>query len=313
MFLRVIFCLYLLLLCGCSSEAEVSPKESVIEQMDLTQSEESEEVSHYEIPPFLDVEFSEDASEYKNDVWLDISHIAEGYFGVKARSDERLKVLIKKDDLKYTYNLMNDETVQFYPLSLGDGSYSIQIMENVVDTKYREKFKAVVEVSLLDEFQPYLHPSIYVNYAKDSECVRLAESFAQKAADANDLIRLVYEYVCANVTYDREKAATVKSGYVPDPDETLSSGKGICFDYATLTASMLRSQGIPTKLIFGYVAPNDVYHAWNMVYTEENGWITVEFSVDQNSWNRVDLTFSANGSDDNFIGNGENYADASQY
>ena len=27
--------------------------------------------------------------------------------------------------------------------------------------------------------------------------------------------------------YDREKAASVKSGYLPDPDETLRTGKGI--------------------------------------------------------------------------------------
>jgi len=105
----------------------------------------------------------------------------------------------------------------------------------------------------------------------------------------------------------------VPSGYVPVPDETMNTGMGICFDYASLAASMLRSQGIPTKLIFGYVAPDDLYHAWNMVYTEESGWITVEFKVSEESWNRVDLTFSANGSDAKFIGNGENYADVYEY
>ena len=58
----------------------------------------------------------------------------------------------------------------------------------------------------------------------------------------------------------------------------METGKGICFDYASLAASMLRSQGIPTKIIFGYVAPDNLYHAWNMFYTEEKGWTKVEFS-----------------------------------
>ncbi|MBQ2582903.1 MAG: transglutaminase domain-containing protein, partial [Erysipelotrichaceae bacterium] len=114
-------------------------------------------------------------------------------------------------------------------------------------------------------------------------------------------------------TYDKAKAESVQSGYLPDPDETLATGKGICFDYASLTASMLRSQGIPTKLIFGYVSPNDVYHAWNMIYTEEAGWIVAEFKVNENDWNRIDLTFSANGAESRFIGDGGNYTDVYQY
>jgi hypothetical protein len=76
---------------------------------------------------------------------------------------------------------------------------------------------------------------------------------------------------------------------------------------------MLRSQGIPTKLIFGYVSPNDVYHAWNMFYTPETGWVTVSYQVSADSWNRLDLTFSANGADDSFIGDGGNYSDVYFY
>ena len=76
---------------------------------------------------------------------------------------------------------------------------------------------------------------------------------------------------------------------------------------------MLRSQGIPTKMIFGYVAPNNLYHAWNMFYTPETGWVTASFQVNPNNWNRIDLTFSANGADSSFIGNGSNYSDLYNY
>ena len=80
-----------------------------------------------------------------------------------------------------------------------------------------------------------------------------------------------------------------------------------------LAAAMLRSQGIPTKIIFGYVAPNGLYHAWNMFYTEKEGWVTVEFRTEPERWNRIDLTFAANGSDSTFIGDGTNYTDIYQY
>ena len=38
---------------------------------------------------------------------------------------------------------------------------------------------------------------------------------------------------------------------------------------------MLRSEGIPCKLITGYVG-EETYHAWNSFYVESEGWITVE-------------------------------------
>ena len=76
----------------------------------------------------------------------------------------------------------------------------------------------------------------------------------------------------------------------------------------------LCSQGIPTKIIFGYVGDSgDLYHAWNMYYTEESGWVAVEFEVSEDEWNRLDLTFSANGSDSRFIGDGSNYLDVYQF
>ena len=93
----------------------------------------------------------------------------------------------------------------------------------------------------------------------------------------------------------------------------MQTGKGIWFDNGKLTADMQRSKGIPTKLIFGYVAPNDLYHAWNMFYTEESGWVTVSFEVKGKIWTRIDPTFSAGGAADRFVGDGSNYADVYSY
>ena len=45
----------------------------------------------------------------------------------------------------------------------------------------------------------------------------------------------------ANITYDYVKANTVQSGYMSDPDATLKTKTGICFDYAALTAAMLEN------------------------------------------------------------------------
>ena len=127
------------------------------------------------------------------------------------------------------------------------------------------------------------------------------------------MVRNIYQWVVDNITYDHDKAAQLASatGYVPDPDATLASGTGICFDYASLGAAMLRSLGIPCQVITGYVSPDDVYHAWNMVYIDGE-WVSVEISIKPNSWTRVDLTFAASGAAST-IGDGTSYTDRYTY
>ena len=89
----------------------------------------------------------------------------------------------------------------------------------------------------------------------------MKELAASCTTDA-DIAAAVYDYMVKNIQYDTKKAASVQNGYLPSPDETLKTGKGICFDYASLAAAMLRSEGIPCKLITGYVG-EETYHAWN--------------------------------------------------
>lgn len=262
---------------------------------------------------FAEASFHRDRAEGEGEVWLDLSALPQGYVAVSVRSEKRLKFQVIQGETTYNYDIASDGTPSVFPLQMGDGEYRFRVMENVEGSKYGELYAASAEVSLSDEFQPFLRPSDYVNYSRDSECVRKAAQLAEGAGDAVGLVGAVYEYVCANVSYDREKAARVASGYLPDPDETLQTGRGICFDYASLAAAMLRSQGIPTKVIFGYVSPDGLYHAWNMFYTRETGWVTVGFEVSGNSWNRLDLTFSANGADAAFIGDGGNYSDLYTY
>ena len=287
------------------------PMSEVHEEAASGNEEPPENFTPYEAPPFADAVFHE--TEAVDGVQLDLSSTADGYVAIAATSESRLKFQVLKDEVTYTYNIASDGTPSIFPLQCGDGHYTFRVMENVVDTKYAVKMTTEADVVLSDEFQPYLRPSDYVNYSQTSQCVSKASELAAQAEDELGVVSEVFDYICSGVTYDKEKAANVGTDYLPNPDETLATGKGICFDYASLAAAMLRSQGIPTQVIFGYVSPNDLYHAWNMFYTEETGWVTVDYQVSQDTWNRLDLTFSANGADENFIGDGGNYADVYIY
>ena len=264
-------------------------------------------------PPFLDAVFHAELAQNGGRAQIDLSGVNEGFVAVSAVSDMRLKFQVMKGEETYNYDLDADGVPGIFPLQCGSGNYRFRVMENVVEKKYSELYAVSCDVALTDSFQPFLRPSSYVNYTRDSACVQKAAEIAASSGSTSEMVETIYELITDTVTYDREKAATVKSGYLPDPDETLRTGKGICFDYAALAASMLRSQGVPTKMIFGYVAPKGLYHAWNMFYTDETGWVTVSFDVNVSDWNRIDLTFSANGADADFIGDGSNYSDVYCY
>ena len=63
--------------------------------------------------------------------------------------------------------------------------------------------------------------------------------------------------------YDYVKMVTVKPGMMPDIDECFEKRMGICQDLSSTTVCMLRSQGIPAKLVIGKA--NGQYHAWVQV------------------------------------------------
>ncbi len=272
---------------------------------------EKEGVS-FEPGSFQDSVFDPGAAQGNAEVQVDLSHTAQGYIALQCSTDARVKLQVFKGEDTYVYDVVQD-VPQIFPLQLGDGDYTFKVMKNVEGNKYFELYGCSASVALADQFEPFIRPNQYSNYAQDSACVERAAQLAQEASSEEAFVMAVYDEVCKSVKYDREKAATVESGYIPDPDSTLAEGKGICIDYAALGAAMLRSQGIPTKIVFGYVQPDDLYHAWNMFYTQENGWTTVEFSVTPGDWSRVDLTFSANGADGKFIGDGSNYTDVYYY
>lgn len=244
-------------------------------------------------------------------VTVDISHTDQGYVmarytGTSAKANIQIT---GPDGINYKYFIQPSESYTALPLTSGSGTYQIDAYENLVDTKYVSLFKETTEVALADELLPYLYPNQYVFFTEDMQAVKTAAKETTKSKDDLEAVADIYHYVIENITYDEEKAASVQPGYLPDIDSTLETGTGICFDYASLTAAMLRSQKIPAKLEIGY--SGEVYHSWISVYTEETGWIDKLIEFSGNAWTRMDPTFAA-GNDNNkkilkYIGDGSNY------
>ncbi|MBQ3162464.1 MAG: transglutaminase domain-containing protein [Oscillospiraceae bacterium] len=226
---------------------------------------------------------------------IDFSCADEGYISaVYTGKSERAKLRVRCGDVQYDHDLASDGTREFFPL-MGDGSYSVKVYELVTGKSYGEAVSAEFEVKIISSTGMYLYPNKYSDFDSKSESVKKAAELCVGIDDKVEKIAAIFGYVTENITYDKKLAATVTSGYIPDPDRTLENGKGICFDYASLMVAMLRSQSIPTRLVIGYAEP-DIYHAWNEIYTEETGWITPELFLKKKGFNIADATFYAGNS-----------------
>lgn len=262
-------------------------------------------------PQVLIPQASGDSTLGADPLTIDISHIEQGYImarytGTAAKANIQIT---GPDQINYKYFIQPSESYTTLPLTSGDGDYQIDVYENIVDTKYIALFKETISVTLADQLLPFLYPNQYVYFTEDMNAVKTAAKVVSKSKNDLDAVADIYHYVIDNITYDDVKAASIQKGYLPDIDSTLETGTGICFDYASLTAAMLRSQAIPARLEIGY--SGEVYHAWISVYTEETGWIDKIIEFSENSWTRMDPTFaSGNGNSKKilkYIGDGANY------
>lgn len=292
--LIAIFCL---LLGGCSGSSSASRKEHSGPPRDST--------------PKVLTPSADGVTVYQNDfASIDASNTSQGYVMVKYNgTNEKVKLQITCPDQScYTYLISDRGAYDTFPLTAGNGSYALQVLENVAGDTYTVSLTQSINVSIEDEFLPFLYPNQYVNFHADSQAVSKGSDLAKDTYSDLDVVQNIYNYVIKNISYDTEKAQNVSYGYVPDVDDTLSSKKGICFDYAALMTSMLRSQNIPTKLEVGY--SGDAYHAWISTYIDDKGWVDDIIQFDGDTWQIMDPTLAATNDSaavKKYVGDGSHY------
>ena len=277
-FLKIITCISLFLLCvGCNKN-----------------SSENIESKSYTFSEILWPKAEGILFESNDKVLIDYSNASLGYIMAKSLTNDhkRIKIMIVKDDEKYTYDLNKDLEYETFPLNMANGKYIIKAYENVENDQYSLLFSFDIDVSLENEFAPFLYPNQVVDYDENTLCI--SKSFELVKDDTTDLARVedIYKWVLESVTYDWDKVEEVQGKYVlPVLDDVYTDGKGICFDYAAIMAAMLRVQHIPTKVVTGMVSEG--YHAWIEVYIENMGWIKPHVYFNSGEWTTMDPTYDA--------------------
>ena len=305
--IQILLCFFLLpasaaSLAGC---AEPAPPSALTAPEDPNVPGERDNTPHVLVP-------EQGGSEIcgNDDVSICLSHLGDGYFSARFTGDSpKVKLqLTAENSLTYTYDLPVDGEWTIFPVSLGSGHYTLGVYSNIEATMYAEVYGTEFDVSLNDEFGPFLYPNQYVWFTGDTRAIGLAKDLCFAANNDLEAVSFIYNYVITHVTYDQEEAENVQSGYLPEVDEVLDTGKGICFDYAALMASMLRTQNIPTRLEIGYAG--SAYHAWISCYIKEIGWVNGIIQFDGTDWSLMDPTLASNQGDrklKEFIGDGSNY------
>ena len=247
---------------------------------------------------------------------IDYSNASYGYIMAKLHQQTLNRHRLVKtapNGVRYIYTL-KPEKFGVFPLSEGNGTYVIKIYEHVQDIKYKRILKTYIDVFMYNPLSPFLRPNQLVNFNQDSEVARVARQLTMGLECTLDKVTAVYNFIIENITYDFYFAETVESGYLPDLDQVLKRGKGICFDFAALMTAMLRSQGIPARMVFGYTAYD--FHAWVSVFSEVEGWVNDTIFFKEQSWRIMDPTFTStsnSGARILHIGDGKNYESVFYY
>ena len=112
----------------------------------------------------------------------------------------------------------------------------------------------------------------------DTNTVEIADGICANCETDEEKVKAIYNWVTHNFEYDYEYDPVIQ--YI-NVRKTLSTRKGVCYDFAHLYAALCRTQNIPCYVVDGDERDNVQYHhTWNRVYF--NGF-----------WWNIDVTFDA--------------------
>lgn len=250
-----------------------------------------------QVTPTPDPTPSPTPDPYRNDkAQFDVSRLSDGVVRARYTGGEELRIKVqitREGGIDYNYDLNRNGAFETYPLTEGEGEYTLRVLEQMEGSRYTPVLTCPVTLRLDDPMGPFLRPNQFVNYGP--AVADLAAQVMEPGETDADQTALALAYVVETLAYDGDKAGTVEPGYLPDLEAVLAEGKGICFDYAALLCAMLRSQGIPAKLVIG--DSGEVYHAWVEVWCAAAG-EGCGIPIAAGEWTLLDPTFlSENGED----------------
>ncbi len=104
----------------------------------------------------------------------------------------------------------------------------------------------------------------------DTQTEELANEICADSDTDAEKVQAIYNWMIANFEYDYDYQALLQYFNVR---RTLSTHKGVCYDFANLFAALCRSQNIPCYVVDGTPYDRSTEdHSWNRVYYDGCWW-----------------------------------------
>ncbi len=137
-----------------------------------------------------------------------------------------------------------------------------------------------------------IFPSSYTQWVYTNDTIKgWAEEITKDCTTDYEKIKAVHDWAADNLYYDYDYLYNNSIGTLLTAEDVYNSKYSVCQGYANLSASLLRSIGIPCKVVEGYaitgttqwsdVAADTTNHAWNEAWLEaEHRWVVFDATWD---------------------------------
>ena len=183
-------------------------------------------------------------------------------------------------------------------LTYGNAIYEIEVWTTLTSealgiTRCTRKAVLTVTLNNVSNTGGFLLSTGEVIYSSGMQFIKKADEIASTCSNDFEKVSKIYAWLTDYLDYKPSDDYTAVGAYTCNLDNVYNRGYGVCYDYAVILAAMLRSQGIPCKVVFGKYAGSDYGHVWNEVYINSNGSITTDkVDIIGNEWCRLDPTMS---------------------
>jgi hypothetical protein len=222
------------------------------------------------------------ADKSVNEGFISTAQASDGIVSVKYNYEagsKVIKALVTYENTTRAQYTIKPNVETYLPLQMGKGKYSIALGEVKNGKMFYPIMVDEISISTWDERVMYTISHPIIDYVSSTVAIPAYKQL-NEGQTYNKCVSNVYSDVVRSFSYDYEKASKVQSGYVPVIDVVYEAKMGICYDYSTVLAGALRSQGIPVKLLMGYAPEIAEYHAWNEILMEDGQWVVVDTTSD---------------------------------
>ncbi len=197
---------------------------------------------------------------------------------------------VLQHQLLITSNPIVEVTKDFYGNNVGNFNILEPHKEMIIESRMIVKVNHSLKIPEIDTVKVQ---DLEVEKEKNSYLLRLCypENILQqkkitsylKKINATEIPIIEIAQKCSEYIYKNYTYTKGITNIETTLDEILVHKKGVCQDFAHLLLQFLRTAGIPSRYVSGYVCPNSTglrgegaTHAWVEFYTPKQGWLGID-------------------------------------